>query len=324
MVRVNSEESINLIAFIDLLGMKEASDTGNYNRKIREFRDSLIYRESDLIVDNHNARVFFYSDRAFISSNSPGLLFNYLINIRDYLISNDDATFFKCAVVKGSLGENIADNSNSIVSGMTFSLDGIDGIEAYRQHQFSKPIGIRIANNIKNDLLVNSMHFPVINGSPELYQDLHFPEEQLRKCSLDKIFNAMCISQQLKPSNLERYYYTSLLCTWFQSINLTSQGTNDEQWYLFDLILNRKFERNFKCSNTLIYFYFLILNKIYNNFWIDRSTTTLEINIPDILRSLEKYLLSLKKIEKFIGKVPSYIISYQAKELLFKRLSEKT
>jgi hypothetical protein len=317
MVFPNADEPIKFIAFIDLLGMKEASDTGSYYEKIREFINSLLHCESYLNVDRNEANVYVYSDCAFVSSSSCDSLFNFLIKVRDYLISNEKVIFFKCAVVKGNLrGLQVnSNNASSIVSGMTFNLEAI---EAYRQHQLSKAIGIRIANNIENTATVYSMHFPVINGCPESYKDLYFPEEQLISYSLDKIVNAMYISR-VKSRNLERYY-TSLLCTWFQSINLTS-NTNTEQWYLFELILGRKFEKKFHGSNTIIYFYFLVLNKIYNEFCIDRSTGTLESDVPDIFIRLENYLLSLKKIETCIEKSPPWIIDHNAKELLLKRLS---
>jgi hypothetical protein len=312
--------------------MKEAPEGGSklYRRKILQFQKALIHYKNYLSEAENKAHVYVYSDCAFIRSARIIPLIEYISSVRSMLLSDDEPLFFKGALIEGNLDEKLINGSQSsfpfyssevnddipiesVISGLSFSQDAVD---AYIQHQYSKAIGIVVSkklvdeNKVPRDKLIRCIHFPELDGRPQIYWDIAFKKTDLLPDTLDKILFSMYISK-VKSNKFERYY-TSILCNWVQSIDISideltkansgiersdifDMDTKDlkipDSWYLFKVISEKRFEKRFPRSKTIVYLYFLFLSRLYDNYLVKTNIKTKE----NTLLESGKYLIYLAR-----------------------------
>lgn len=257
------------MTFFDLLGTKNFSmDRDNYFDNINVFRKRIIDNVSYLSDNQNLYNVSFFSDCCYVESEDLNCLFDYLMNLRDDLLSK--GLFFNAAVIKVEYeGEftsfeitKLQKGDNRSVAGTLFNSNFISKV--YDAQNKFKGIGIWI--------------------SPDIIEESR-SIDSFRK----RIINSFYVEDTKFPSSVQRYF----------DIKINITGTNIEKQYLNTIIKAYYFAC---CENPRAgrYYVSLLINAINsdnsNIFWSINEkrfekTSYIYNLIFDILRDKEQYEL---------------------------------
>lgn len=210
-------QSKNYIAYLDLLGIKDVAkyDDKGYFMAMTTFRNSLI--KTALIFDEEkyssNSNIYFFSDCAFVESDSFETIADYFIFLRRTLTK--EKLFFSAAITVGNLqAHNVCRNMDSsnystiecdtiektknYVNGVLFELSDVS--EVYVLQNSLKGIGIFLSKKIFLKLKVD-IRLELRNSYSEI------TEEELAK-KVDEKYN-----QIYNDYISESFYFPSINTT---------------------------------------------------------------------------------------------------------------
>lgn len=216
------------VAFFDLLGTKNLSvDEEAYYDNIQFLQKRIIDFSTLLKHDNNVSNIGFFSDSCYVESYNINLLIDFLVNLRDDLITQN--MFFNAAIVESDKNHNSDsfmyytnnnDNSklNNKVSGIMFYDTSV--AKAYIEQNRFKGIGISFRFNTNNaDLLqknkLNLIKSTYMENHKDIYKTNTYndfrisPTKDLEEPWISKIIE----SYYLACCDNSRYgkYYISLL-----------------------------------------------------------------------------------------------------------------
>lgn len=336
------------IAYLDVLGVKNSSETQNYEyylRLITDFQNELM-RVAEKIEEG---RVHFFSDCAFIESKNLESLINSLQTLRDLLFDSDPdngPTFIRGAVTYGILGAiNGSENQefiddyyndediskryrylkksliNPSVQGTLFlSKDTARLVELESK---LKGAAFNIDNIIINDIdknkLVDSGYltsFSVDNF--RTFKDIAYEPEEITESFIDVLLKTFYRSN-IYDINYGRYYLTVLISC-INSINLSkldidensSEYLNAPPLFYKVLNLRTEYRELYDRTQGLEFVYFTLINKVYSD--LGRNSETTRTFLKQIFIN-KKYL---GKYSNKISSVPTSVLSLENKNLMIR------
>lgn len=315
----------NYIAYLDLLGIKDMAKYSleSYYNTINQFVRKLecccdIFKKREYT----NSYVYYFSDCAFIRCENLCALFDYIINLRYHLISNNNPIMFTAAIgISNTNGKNEcfleSEKLNQKIKGISFGNE--DLCRVYVLQNNFKGIGVFIddlvvkeCKNEKQKYLSKSFFLPSINSKePICYFDLRMTKNEMQPVYLEN-FLKRYHSANLKNKKYGRYYL-SYLANWIVS-EMYYQKQNK---YSIELsLLNHLYHnyyylvkdlRNHDCNFDLLLFY--LLNEFMN--------LQNNINPNSEFLSIAKVLIDLQSTQKFLNdltEIPETILSMKNKD----------
>lgn len=292
---------MNYISFIDILGTKNSSESENHQKYIDivvNFQSTLI-ESSSILTDN--GRLHFFSDCAFIETESIAIMIKFLKKLREELLLNK--LFLRGSVVKGQLcaingeesrkfikdnyGSKILDRfktlqpiikkNDAVINGTLFFSPHIS--KAAKIESEIKAASIYIDNQVFEDAEVKDILKNEVVTSGYLnnksltkittFYDIAYNQEDITESFLRVLL------QQYLIANTSHFsfgrYYLSILITCINSTDFSklkySNASNDFENTspIFDVILGLRLKNKqlYNNSKGLEFVYFSLLNKVY-------------------------------------------------------------
>lgn len=318
----------NYIAFFDLLGIKaiESYNSELYFDNIKSFQ--YVLKECSNILSTTKYQIRAFSDCAYVECNDIGLLFEYLISLRETLFLKQ--IFFNAAVTEGTLDSptHIENNDNIVC----ISFKSHETVKVYSMQTAFSGVGIYIDPNVYAKLSQTLRDKYTIKSAYCVYDK----EESYNKFELycDLKYNDITphhikflLMNYLKTIALNKKasrYYLSAILTCINQIsfeNLTKQ-------YL-DLFLNVDIRSmNKTIFHDLLPIHLMLINRLYDSY--NELTPCKGLN-PN--HNLEEYLDKITKnsplhegfdnLQFYSDRLLSKENKYQFTDYISKKIVEK-
>lgn len=339
------------IAYLDVLGTKNSSENEDFDEYIKLiicFQNSLV-RSSYLLDDK--GKIYFFSDCAYIESQSINSLISMLGSIRQNLF--DDDIFIRGALIKGKLGALNGDDlddcekrykgdkelsekmrvslkyfrslqNNTKIKGTLFFCKDVAKVYAYESQL--KGAAFYVDSNIKKETqeVVKSGYISNISKNTYCnFYDIKYDALSVSSSFIEKVFRHYALSNT-SDIKYGRYYLT-ILISCVNSLNFSNIKYDEDKHKFIDApdlfysILNLKKTHKIIYNNAkgLEYLYFSLIDKFYTD-------------VNDVI--LRRYFLNeiflnykfLSKYQNKISQLSKELISSRTKKAILEDLVEIT
>lgn len=302
---------MSYIAYFDLIGTKGFCESSEiYSKKIKTFKNSI---KQISILLKECGRIGVFSDCAYVESTDLECLIDFLVQLRDRLISKE--MFFNAVVKKGDLSVEPL-NINNYLCGVAFNDSSI--ADLYISQTSFKGIGIMIDKSVQVDIAKTKYKMTDCifiqkktigehtEYYPVAYKDISFQNSINNKKStevlLRVVLNVMFSSYMKSPKY--GVYYVSILS------NLVRSYTNNFKWdmkdkkflstplpfQVVDRILSQYYDKMVEFQG-LEFLAFILLDVVYNsNELNDEEKIGITNKLAEYTCIKSKYLHSLDNI----------------------------
>lgn len=338
---------MNYIAYIDILSIQDRSGhtSATYSDTMLTFQEILLQNLERL---KNRGRLHFFSDCAYIETEDPKHLINFLMKFRGDLMAI--GIFLKGSVIRGALGaingfetedhlrkmygnnEGILANYHSVKEKLAKYKDEIRGTlffssdvsTAYKLQNNLKGIGILALPGVvdqqsRGRYFVNSFYLrDVRKNAVDFFYDLKYEDSDLTEHMVRQVMRGYAISNTYSVK-YGRFYLTILVSminsSDFSKIKLSPddrKGPLLKAPVIFNAVMNLRntFPVLYERATGLEFLYFAIINKVYTD-KKERNDTTGEILRRILIhrRVMRRYLNNLEEL-------PDRLISESSKKLL--------
>jgi len=311
---------MDYISYFDLLGTRGFCDNPHtYYENISAFKKAI--KETAWLLKDYG-KVGVFSDSAYAESSDLKYLLDFLVELRDRLISEN--LFFNAVVKKGKLGVEPMDSKDGNVAfGVAFTQSDI--AELYIAQTNFKGIGIFIDKSIQdevsstgyrlNDCIYVRHNSDHTGYSPVKYKDISFNASIHEKKSIERLLKTVIRNMYSSYMKSPRFgvYYISILSNLIRSYTDTFDWDLSKRCFTsvplaFDLI-NRMIRDHFSDLSDLHgieYLAFILLDVIYN------SDNLHEAQKNDITLTFTKYDCIKSKYAHSLNQIPSELFSFNS------------
>lgn len=306
-------------AFIDLVGTKDRAKTSPeaYRDSLRTFNERLLSLLP--LLDEAGARVYFFSDCAFVEAAALDGLWRFLVRLRLDLVS--DGLFFKASATKGPL-EPVAPASvpelrrrdralaKRVLQGFFF---GDVAAELYSEQERLKGVGIFVSKALEQELgarVAYSCFIPDVGTRrPVPYVDLRLTKDELDSGNYEVVVREAFRAKARAPK-LGRYYL-SMLILYIRSEDLRGLLGDADRPSIASWLLSGRLERLLGDLVGFDLLHFALLDELEK---IADQDEAAKLALETVIRRL----VARNKL-RLMDQIPVEILSWTARESCLKR-----